>query len=597
MADGVWRRVALIVAGLGAVGAVGAAIAIGAGLILTSARPPHSALTTFVLHTAFKQSVARGAGGVTMPADLDLAEPGLIRLGGEHFANTCASCHGGPGLGQSPLALSMRPSPQHLPAVVGQFTDAELFWIVREGVRFSPMPAWPAEGNFDEIWAVVAFLRQLPEMTADDFAALRTGPQTDAPLTPWGETGPLAAVSLGIPSQPVAEYAYSAPTPGWTPIGLDERPLARCSACHGADGSGAPTGGRAPNLTILSAGDIEAALRGYAEGRRASGIMAVVASALSGDQIAALATHFAETLPDAASPASRAGDAARGAVLANLGKPQAAVPACLSCHAEAVRTRLPLSRPPGLAGQSQAYLQDRLDAFAEGHAAGLRPVGWHPMPGIAAGLEATERADVAAYFASLAPGQAPLPEPAAAPADAAAVAGDLKTRVCSKCHTGPLTGDAAAGIPNLTGQTPDYLALQLWAFHSGRRTVAQMLEVGERLTAPEIAALSAHLGSLPAAPGQAVTGTPPASDALAAAAQLAQAGDPARGIPACVACHGPTGPSFAPRLDGQGRAYLDRRLAAFAEGRDAAAYSPMRLIAAALTLDERRALSEFFAAR
>ena len=85
------------------------------------------------------------ARACAIPETVDLADPGLIRLGAGHYANTCASCHGGPGLGQSPLALTMRPSPQHLPAVVGQFTDAELFWIVREGVRFSPMPAWPAE--------------------------------------------------------------------------------------------------------------------------------------------------------------------------------------------------------------------------------------------------------------------------------------------------------------------------------------------------------------------------------------------------------------------------------------------------------------------
>jgi cytochrome c553 len=124
-----------------------------------------------------------------------------------------------------------------------------------------------------------------------------------------------------------------------------------------------------------------------------------------------------------------------------------------------------------------------------------------------------------------------------------------------------------------------------------------MQEVGQRLAAPEIAALAAHLGSLPATPGQQQTATPPAAEALAAAGQLAVAGDAARGIPACSACHGDSGLALAPRLDGQGRTYLERRLSAFAEGRDAASWSPMRLIASSLSGEERRALADYFATR
>jgi cytochrome c553 len=598
MSGGVWRKVLATIAGLALVAGLAGFIASSAGLVLTSARPPHSALTTLVLHYTFKQSVARGASGVVVPAGLDLADPGLIRLGAEHFANTCASCHGGPGLGQSPLALSMRPSPQHLPAVVGQFSDAELFWIVREGVRFSPMPAWPAEGNFDEIWSVVAFLRQLPDMTADDFAALRTGTVGGVPVTPWGSTGPLSAVSLGVPSQPVAEYAYNAPTPGWTPLGLDERPLARCVACHGVDGSGAPTGGRAPNLTILSADDIATALRAYAEGRRESGIMAVVASALSGDQIAALGTYFADSLPDVASPPSPEGNAARGAELANLGKPEAGVPACLSCHADAERERIPLIRPPGLAGQSQRYLKARLDAFSEAHATGLRQAGWHPMPGLAAGLTADERADVAAYFAGLLPGGAPAPRPAPAPSGTDALAVDLVTRICSTCHKPTLAGDAKAAIPNLTGQSPEYIALQLWAFHAERRTASQMIQTAGRLTGADIAALAAHIGAM--APIPAPDGSVLSTEDRAVAERIAREGDAARGVPACASCHSPDGRAalaLVPRLDGQGAAYLERRLAAFAERRDAAPYSPMPLIASSLTLAEQKALAALYASR
>lgn len=84
-----------------------------------------------------------------------------IALGAQHYAQVCSSCHGGPGLGQSPQALGMRPSPQHLASVVSDFDGEQLFVILRDGVRFSAMPAWPADGNYAEIWHLVAFLRAM----------------------------------------------------------------------------------------------------------------------------------------------------------------------------------------------------------------------------------------------------------------------------------------------------------------------------------------------------------------------------------------------------------------------------------------------------
>ena len=131
MQSGVWLRAAAIVAGLGVVGAAIGGLVISSGLAPTSARPPDSQLTVDVLHGTFKAAVARGGETIAVPETIDLTDPGLIRLGAGHYANTCASCHGAPGMGQSPLALMMRPSPQHLPSVVGQFSDTELYWILR----------------------------------------------------------------------------------------------------------------------------------------------------------------------------------------------------------------------------------------------------------------------------------------------------------------------------------------------------------------------------------------------------------------------------------------------------------------------------------
>ena len=227
--------------GLGAIVAVGGVIAASLGAINVSARAPHLGVTTFALHNVFRASIGRAAKDA--PLAPDLTDPGLIHLGAQHYAQVCSSCHGGPELGQSPVSLSMRPRPQHLPAVVDQFEDGELYEILRNGVRFSAMPSWPAAENFGEIWSVVAFLRQLPDVTADEYAEMTAyGEVAPSPATAqafdWQTRGMAEPLTLHAIAPPIEEYLVSVPSTGWRPIGLSDAPVAYCSTCHGADGTG-----------------------------------------------------------------------------------------------------------------------------------------------------------------------------------------------------------------------------------------------------------------------------------------------------------------------------------------------------------------------
>ena len=77
------------------------------------------------------------------------------------------------------------------------------------------------------------------------------------------------------------------------------------------------------------------------------------------------------------------------------------------------------------------------------------------------------------------------------------------------------------------------------------------------------------------------------------------AGDPERGIPPCAACHGPGGHKLgAPALQGQHAAYIERQLAAFAQGmRRNDINEQMRIIAAQLTPVEMHALGVYYGAQ
>ena len=82
------------------------------------------------------------------------------------------------------------------------------------------------------------------------------------------------------------------------------------------------------------------------------------------------------------------------------------------------------------------------------------------------------------------------------------------------------------------------------------------------------------------------------------AIRLVFAGDPARGIPPCAACHGPAGNVIgAPSLQGQQPAYIERQLAAFAQGwRQNDINEQMRTIATQLTPDDMHVVAEFYGA-
>ena len=146
------------------------------GLVSVAASSGHYAITTWFLHYTMRQAVKTQSSLVEVPAGV-LDDPGQVALGAVHYADGCAPCHGAPGEPRSPLVLAMTPPPPWLPRVIPTWDTEALFWIVRHGVKYSGMPAWPTQARADEVWAVVAFLRALPDLDAATYRRLVAGPE------------------------------------------------------------------------------------------------------------------------------------------------------------------------------------------------------------------------------------------------------------------------------------------------------------------------------------------------------------------------------------------------------------------------------------
>lgn len=143
-----------------------------------------------------------------------------------------------------------------------------------------------------------------------------------------------------------------------------------------------------------------------------------------------------------------------------------------------------------------------------------------------------------------------------------AKAGATKATACSACH-GPKGISATAQFPNLAGQVPGYISKQLAKFKSGKRKNPIMQGMAAGLSEQDMADIDAYFASLEGA-----VGAVPKDQAASAkrGAQLYRGGDMNLGIPACMACHGPSGrgiPPHFPRVAGQKQQYLVSSLKAF----------------------------------
>jgi cytochrome c553 len=160
------------------------------------------------------------------------------------------------------------------------------------------------------------------------------------------------------------------------------------------------------------------------------------------------------------------GDAANGKKLAY---------ACLGCHGiENYKNAYPEYSVPKLAGQNEAYIVAALGEYRSGGR--LHPT----MKGYASSLTDQDRADLAAYFSSLAPAPASAEPVGTPPAQAEA---------CAACHgrNGQGTTDEN---PNIGGQHADYIAQALNAYRLGKRKNPIMQPFAQQLTQDDIEALA-----------------------------------------------------------------------------------------------------------
>lgn len=143
------------------------AIVIGTGAYNVAADEEHTPLVYRLIEATRERSIAVRAAGIDVP---ELADPQRVRRGAGNYDSMCAGCHLKPDADATELSRGLYPAPPNL-ATTEHLDPARAFWIVKHGIKATGMPAWGKSMEDRYIWDMVAFLRQLPTMSAEQYAA------------------------------------------------------------------------------------------------------------------------------------------------------------------------------------------------------------------------------------------------------------------------------------------------------------------------------------------------------------------------------------------------------------------------------------------
>jgi mono/diheme cytochrome c family protein len=140
------------------------------GLVETRADIPPRRWEARLMYSAVHASVRQHAPKLENP--VPPTDENLIK-GGRNYLDACAGCHGELGKSASDYGATFYPAVPQLSRIGTQYSEAEMFWVVKHGIRHSAMSAWAPFASDKQIWQLVGFLHRidvLPPVVKDALA-------------------------------------------------------------------------------------------------------------------------------------------------------------------------------------------------------------------------------------------------------------------------------------------------------------------------------------------------------------------------------------------------------------------------------------------
>jgi mono/diheme cytochrome c family protein len=168
-------RLLSFIGALAIVVAVCAAVFFFGGFFNVAATEEDPGIVNWALIKVRMASMMRHAG----PAPtINLDDPTIVQAGARAFATRgCVNCHGAPGAPWQKFSEGLRPDPPDLSEVGQEHEPAQIFWVIKNGIKMTGMPSFKLAGVEDkEIWSIVAFVKKLPKVSEAEFKAWSAAP-------------------------------------------------------------------------------------------------------------------------------------------------------------------------------------------------------------------------------------------------------------------------------------------------------------------------------------------------------------------------------------------------------------------------------------
>lgn len=151
-------------------------IALGSGAYNMSVTEKHWAVTEKIIEWIRESSIEVRARNLAVPA---LDDKELLLKGAAHYDAMCPACHLAPGLSPTELSTGLYPQPpvfhQRQPVsdpAEKQARARKYFWVIKNGLKMTAMPAWGLSHDDDSIWAMTAFILEMSHMTPEQYQQL-----------------------------------------------------------------------------------------------------------------------------------------------------------------------------------------------------------------------------------------------------------------------------------------------------------------------------------------------------------------------------------------------------------------------------------------
>jgi mono/diheme cytochrome c family protein len=147
---------------------LGAVIFAWSGIYNIAATEPHWGITLSFIGMLRDRSIEVHSEGIQVP---NLNEAKLKEIGFPHFHEMCRLCHGAPEYRPEEFAEGLYPSPRSMTSgsIQKALSDAEIYWIVKHGIKLTGMPAFGPTHDEEQLWGIVAIAEEIPRMSPEQY--------------------------------------------------------------------------------------------------------------------------------------------------------------------------------------------------------------------------------------------------------------------------------------------------------------------------------------------------------------------------------------------------------------------------------------------